>query len=29
MIGLDNISITGGQLVAYGLGAGRADVSHG
>ncbi|KAJ5334125.1 general substrate transporter [Penicillium brevicompactum] len=29
MIGLDNMSITGGQLVAYGLGAGLADVSHG
>ncbi|KAJ9489700.1 hypothetical protein VN97_g3560 [Penicillium thymicola] len=29
MIGLDNMSITGGQLVAYGVGAGLAKVSHG
>ncbi|KAJ6050178.1 general substrate transporter [Penicillium canescens] len=29
MIGLDNMSITGGQLVAYGVGAGLAEVSHG
>jgi SP family myo-inositol transporter-like MFS transporter 13 len=29
MIGLDNMAITGGQLVAYGVGAGLAEVSHG
>ncbi|KAJ5979077.1 general substrate transporter [Penicillium viridicatum] len=28
MIGLDNMAITGGQLVAYGVGAGLAKVSH-
>jgi MFS transporter, SP family, solute carrier family 2 (myo-inositol transporter), member 13 len=29
MIGLDNMSITGGQLVSYGIGAALAKVSHG
>jgi len=29
MIGLDNMSITGGQLVSYGVGAGLAKVTHG
>lgn len=29
MIGIDNMSITGGQLVAYGVGAGLANTSHG
>ena len=29
MIGLDNMSITGGQLISYGIGAGFAPVSHG
>lgn len=29
MIGLDNMSITGGQLISYGIGAGLAKVSHG
>jgi SP family myo-inositol transporter-like MFS transporter 13 len=29
MIGLDNMSITGGQLVSYGIGAALAHVSHG
>ncbi|KAJ5092550.1 general substrate transporter [Penicillium alfredii] len=29
MIGLDNMSITGGQLVAYGVGAGLSKVFHG
>jgi SP family myo-inositol transporter-like MFS transporter 13 len=29
MIGLDNMSITGGQLVSYGIGAALASVPHG
>ncbi|MCJ1259176.1 myo-inositol transporter [Lignoscripta atroalba] len=29
MIGLDNMSITGGQLVSYGIGAALAKVGHG
>ena len=29
MIGLDNMSITGGQLVSYGIGAALAHVAHG
>ena len=29
MIGLDNMSITGGQLISYGIGAGFAKVFHG
>jgi SP family myo-inositol transporter-like MFS transporter 13 len=29
MIGLDNMSITGGQLVSYGIGAALAKVDHG
>jgi SP family myo-inositol transporter-like MFS transporter 13 len=29
MIGLDNMSITGGQLVSYGIGAALAHVKHG
>ena len=29
MIGLDNMSITGGQLVSYGIGAALASVAHG
>lgn len=29
MIGLDNMSITGGQLISYGIGAGFAKVTHG
>jgi SP family myo-inositol transporter-like MFS transporter 13 len=29
MIGLDNMSITGGQLISYGIGAGLARVNHG
>jgi SP family myo-inositol transporter-like MFS transporter 13 len=29
MIGLDNMSITGGQLVSYGIGAALAKVPHG
>ena len=29
MIGLDNMSITGGQLVSYGIGAGFAKLDHG
>jgi SP family myo-inositol transporter-like MFS transporter 13 len=29
MIGLDNMSITGGQLVSYGIGAAFAGVNHG
>ncbi|CAI7570146.1 unnamed protein product [Penicillium pancosmium] len=29
MIGIDNMSITGGQLIAYGVGAGLANTSHG
>ncbi|KAH7417795.1 general substrate transporter [Cadophora sp. MPI-SDFR-AT-0126] len=29
MIGLDNMSITGGQLISYGIGAALAHVSHG
>ena len=29
MIGLDNMSITGGQLISYGIGAGLAHVNHG
>lgn len=29
MIGLDNMSITGGQLISYGIGAGLAHVTHG
>jgi SP family myo-inositol transporter-like MFS transporter 13 len=29
MIGLDNMSITGGQLVSYGIGAGLAHTNHG
>lgn len=29
MIGLDNMSITGGQLVSYGIGAALANVPHG
>ncbi|KAN0093567.1 general substrate transporter [Hyaloscypha variabilis] len=29
MIGLDNMSITGGQLISYGIGAGLAKVPHG
>ena len=29
MIGLDNMSITGGQLVNYGIGAALASVAHG
>ena len=29
MIGLDNMSITGGQLISYGIGAAFAQVNHG
>lgn len=29
MIGLDNMSITGGQLISYGIGAALAHVAHG
>jgi MFS transporter, SP family, solute carrier family 2 (myo-inositol transporter), member 13 len=29
MIGLDNMSITGGQLISYGIGAGLAHTNHG
>lgn len=29
MVGLDNMSITGGQLVSYGIGAAFAQVNHG
>lgn len=29
MIGLDNMSITGGQLISYGIGAGLANTNHG
>lgn len=29
MIGLDNMSITGGQLISYGIGAALAHVTHG
>ncbi len=29
MIGLDNMSITGGQLISYGIGAALAKVDHG
>ncbi|PSS22216.1 hypothetical protein M430DRAFT_99142 [Amorphotheca resinae ATCC 22711] len=29
MIGLDNMSITGGQLISYGIGAAFANVNHG
>jgi len=29
MIGLDNMSITGGQLISYGIGAGFAHVTGG
>ncbi|TVY52323.1 Myo-inositol transporter 1 [Lachnellula cervina] len=29
MIGLDNMSITGGQLISYGIGAALAKVNHG
>ncbi|KAH8819366.1 general substrate transporter [Xylogone sp. PMI_703] len=29
MIGLDNMSITGGQLISYGIGAALASVDHG
>jgi len=29
MIGLDNMSITGGQLISYGIGAGLAHTTHG